>query len=130
VDYKVKVALLQSYKNAMASKEASVTKSITRLLADDFGIAVVRSDLTAFRQDEKEFSDWLQREPMHDMTPDEEEAFAAEAREATAKESEPGAEEESDEDKDSDKQEEETKPASSPEKNEESGPTPSDEVPA
>ncbi len=129
VDYKVKVALLQSYKNAMTEQEASVTKSITRLLADDFGIAVIRSDLTAFRQDEKEFSDWLQREPMHDMSDEEEAAFAAEAKEATEEETAPAGTAEKDEDDKKEEEEEPKEPSESPEDSEEPSPTPDEEVP-
>lgn len=127
VDYKVKVALLQSYRSSMTEQASSVTKSLTRLLADDFGIAVIRSDLTAFRQDEKEFSDWLQREPMHDMTDEEEAAFAAEAKEATEEETKPA--EASGEDEKKKEPEEKKKPSESPEDEEESAPAPDEEVP-
>lgn len=106
VDYKVRVALLRNYAQ-------SVNKSLTRLFVDDFGIAVIRSDLASLRTDEKEFSDWLHAEPLHDLTPEEEEAVMAEQEEA-ATEEEP--------------EEEEETPAS-PEDEEEPKPTPDSEVP-
>jgi hypothetical protein len=105
VDYKVRVALLRNYAE-------SVNKSLTRLFVDDFGIAVVRSDLTSLRTDEKEFSDWLHAEPLHDLTP-EEEKEVVESQEAAAKEEEEAPEE---------------TPAS-PEDAEEPKPTPDSEVP-
>lgn len=69
VDFKLRTALIDSYKN---SADAPVAKSLARLSTDDFGIAVIRSDLTSLRQDEAEFSEWLHSEPMHDTSPEEE----------------------------------------------------------
>jgi hypothetical protein len=65
VDYKLRVALMRSY-------ETSIGKSLTHLITDDFGIMIIRSDLTSLREDEKDFSTWLQAEPMHDTSPAEE----------------------------------------------------------
>lgn len=96
VDFKVRVALLRSYANQVpGSNEPTVTKSLTRLMVDDFGIAVLRSDLTSLRQDEQEFSTWLQLEPMHDLSPAEEqqvqEELQAQQQEPAAEESAPAA---------------------------------------
>lgn len=71
VDYKLRVALMRNY-------SAGVMKGLTHLTTDDFGVAVVRSDLTSLRQDEKEFSEWLHSEPMHDSSPAEEQAVEGE----------------------------------------------------
>lgn len=65
VDYKLRVALIRNY-------ASGVMKGLAHLVADDFGVAVVRSDLTSLRADEKEFSTWLHNEPMHDTSPAEE----------------------------------------------------------
>lgn len=70
VDFKVRVALMRNY-------ATDVAKSITHLTTDDFGVVVIRSDLTSFRPDEKEFSDWLRTEPMHDTSPAEEQQLDA-----------------------------------------------------
>ncbi len=69
VDYKVRVALMRNY-------NAGVMKGLMHLTADDFGVAVVRSDLTSLREDEREFSEWLHSEPMHDASPAEEQEVA------------------------------------------------------
>lgn len=71
VDYKLRVALLRNYSEG-------VMKGLIHLSTDDFGVAVIRSDLTSLRQDEKEFSDWLHQEPMHDTSPAEEAAVEGE----------------------------------------------------
>lgn len=84
VDYKVRVALMANYEDAedpqdeVAPEPPDVKKSLSRLMVDDFGVAVIRSDLTSFREDEKEFSDWLRKEPLHDTTPAEEAAVETE----------------------------------------------------
>lgn len=95
VDYKVLVALMRNYEQAMVGEmqEAPTTmKSLTHLAADDFGIAVIRSDLSTLRPDEKEFSTWLHSTPMHDTSPAIEQAIdeAMAAQEPT--EPTPGAE--------------------------------------
>lgn len=69
VDYKVRVALMRNY-------QGGVMKGIQHLSSDDFGVAILRSDLTSLRPDEKEFSDWLHFEPMHDTSPAEEQQVA------------------------------------------------------
>lgn len=71
VDYKVRVALMRNY-------SSGVMKGLMHLTTDDFGVAVVRSDLTSLREDEKEFSEWLHAEPMHDTSPAEEQAVQGE----------------------------------------------------
>lgn len=109
VDYKVRVALLRAYAN-------NVNKSLSRLFVDDFGIAVVRSDLADLRTDEKEFSDWLHAEPMHDLTPQEEEQVMQEREN-------PEQSEEEEPDTES------AQPAASPEDAEEPPPTKPTEVP-
>ena len=69
VDYKVRVALMRTYGQGMM-------KGIQHLTSDDFGVAIIRSDLKSLRPDEKEFSDWLHTEPMHDTSPAEEQQVA------------------------------------------------------
>ena len=71
VDFKVRVALMRNYAGGM-------TKGLMHLTTDDFGVAVIRSDLTSLREDEKEFSEWLHAEPMHDTSPAEEQAVQSE----------------------------------------------------
>jgi|688.fasta_scaffold01119_34 hypothetical protein len=110
VDFKVRVALLRNYREQVA--DPSVTKSLTRLLVDDFGVAIIRCDLNSLRQDEKEFSDWLQSTPMHDTSP------AIEAQ--VEQELQPQEEEEN---------EQPEQPPPSPEDAEEPPPTPDTEVP-
>lgn len=70
VDYKLRVALLRNYQGGIA-------KGLAHLTASDFGVLVVRCDLTSLRQDEKEFSTWLHSEPMHDTSPAEEQQMDA-----------------------------------------------------
>lgn len=67
VDFKLRVALMRNY-------ASGVVKGLAHLTTDDFGVVVIRSDLTSLRQDEKEFSEWLHAEPMHDTSPAEEQA--------------------------------------------------------
>lgn len=67
VDQKVKTALSDAY-------EQSVIKSLSRVQVDDYGVFVVLSDLTVKKPDELQFSVWLHSTPMHDATPEEEEA--------------------------------------------------------
>jgi len=75
VDYKLRTTLARNYQATGDVPDAAVAKSLSRLVVDDFGIAVVRSDLTSFREDEQEFSNWLHNEPMHDSTPETEAAI-------------------------------------------------------
>jgi hypothetical protein len=132
VDFKVRVALLRNYAEQVSgSNEPTVTKSLTRLLADDFGIAVIRADLTSMRQDEQEFSDWLQAEPMHDISPAEEQqvtqALQAQASEQSEQKPEAGAPPASPED--AEQKPEAGAPPASPEDAEEPAPTPDEEAP-
>lgn len=68
VDFKLRVALMRNYTQG-------VMKGLQHLVTDDFGVAVIRSDLASLRQDEQEFSQWLHSEPMHDTSPAEEQAI-------------------------------------------------------
>lgn len=77
VDFKVRVSLLRNY-------SAGMMKGLSHLSSDDFGVAVIRSDLTSLREDEKEFSDWLHSEPLHDTSPAEEAAVEAELEQQAA----------------------------------------------
>jgi len=92
VDFKVRVALLRNYEKSVNQTESTptVTKSLTRLMVDDFGVSVIRSDLSSLRNDEKEFSTWLHIEPMHDLSPEEEamvaEELSSQSEETDAKE--------------------------------------------
>lgn len=85
VDYKIQVALVRNY------EQNAMTKSLQHLSSDDFGIAIIRSDLTGLRQDEKEFSEWLHAEPMHDTSPAEEQAIAEELQADMAQQDQPEA---------------------------------------
>lgn len=87
VDYKVRDTLLNNYE-AMVSQSAgpqvpedpsegeeeaapedeAVEKSLNHVPTDDFGVAQVWSDLTTRRADEREFSEWLHSEPLHEVT--------------------------------------------------------------
>lgn len=71
VDFKVRVSLMRNY-------SSGVMKGLMHLTTDDFGVAVIRSDLTSLREDEKEFSEWLHAEPMHDTSPAEEQVVQSE----------------------------------------------------
>ena len=110
VDFKVRVALMRNY-------NTGVMKGLIHLTSDDFGIAVIRSDLTSLRQDEKEFSDWLHAEPMHDTSPAEDvqvdEILGQQQAQANQVQERP-----------------ESAEGGSPEDKPESTPTPDDEVPA
>jgi hypothetical protein len=74
VDHKVKLQLLENY---------GVEKSlqVLRQESDDLGVLAVHSDLTSLRTDEAAFSEWLHTEPMHDLTPEQEQAVADAAAE-------------------------------------------------
>ncbi|NJL53715.1 hypothetical protein HC928_00320 [bacterium] len=87
VDYKLRATLLRSYESG------AVAKSLTRLSTDDFGIAVIRADLTSMREDETEFSQWLQGTPMHDTSPAQEQQIAEELQEVQQPPEEAEAEE-------------------------------------
>lgn len=76
IDYKVRTTLIRNYEASIAGEASPITKSLGLMAADDFGIAVIRSDLTGLRPDEKEFSDWLHATPMHDTSPAQEAAVA------------------------------------------------------
>lgn len=81
-----------------APQEGDVQKSLTRVSTDDFGVNQVWIDLVERRADEREFSSWLQSEPMHDMTPQEE--AAKEELELTAESEEENPEEDAPEEED------------------------------
>jgi hypothetical protein len=86
VDFRLREELMRNYSTGMA-------KGLTRLSVDDYGVAVIRSDLTSLRQDEQEFSTWLHQTPLHDLTP----AELAEVEQTvvdmnTPEEPQPGAE--------------------------------------
>lgn len=75
VDYKLRTTLARNYTESAETPSPEVAKSLSRLVVDDFGVAVIRSDLTSFREDEKQFSDWLHVTPMHDSSPEAESAI-------------------------------------------------------
>lgn len=94
VDFKLRDALLERYKDTSSLTEEELGKSLARLSTDDFGIAVIRSDLTSLREDEAEFSQWLHSEPMHDTSPEIEEMVEEEldaSEEAVADEAQEGS---------------------------------------
>lgn len=82
VDFKLRVALMRNY-------STGISKGLVHLTSDDFGVAVIRSDLTSLREDEKEFSTWLHSEPMHDTSPAEEEAIGTALEEQAAQDAQP-----------------------------------------
>lgn len=112
IDYKLRDTLISNYeiqdveqiKEEMDTEEqgdteeADVQKSLSHVSSDDFGVNQVWSDLTTKRADEREFSSWLQNEPLHEVSPKEEElvqeAQEMAAQEMAAQEDEPEEEEE------------------------------------
>ena len=71
VDSKLRSVLLTNYKEA-------VTKSIVpRVDADGYSTRTVFSDLLGRHADELEFSTWLHAQPMHDISPEEQEEVEA-----------------------------------------------------
>lgn len=75
VDCKLRNLLLDNY---------DVSKSIVpRVEADDYGVLTVFSDLLGRRGDEVEFSTWLHSQPMHEITPEEQEEVSSAVERAT-----------------------------------------------
>lgn len=62
----------------------SLGKSFARVSGDSLGVFVVLSDLTSRKPDELQFSMWIHTEPMHQSTPQEDEALEAELEQAHA----------------------------------------------
>lgn len=97
VDYQVKSVLMRSYTDAQSEREeeaaaaapvadaedVDVTKSMTHAVGDDFGVSFVYSTLANKRPDELEFSTWLHAQPLHDVTPEEEDAIRDELERAS-----------------------------------------------
>ena len=89
VDVKVKNTLLDNYSQEEEGEEnfdeasepldelaeEPVEKSTTREMHDHYGVFQVSADLMERRSDELQFSIWLHAEPMHDLTPEEEDAI-------------------------------------------------------
>ncbi len=63
VDVKLRDVLLENYEGSI------VEKSLKRKKDEGYGVMQVFSDLTSRRGDEKQFSDWLHAEPLHDLSP-------------------------------------------------------------
>jgi len=83
IDYKVRDTLFNNYpteaedtppKNPNEDEE-QVEKSLKHVPTDDFGVAQVWSDLTTRRPDERDFSEWLHSEPLHEVSPEQQEAL-------------------------------------------------------
>ena len=70
VDVKLRDVLLDNYEESIEEVE----KSLKRKKDKGYGVMTVFSDLTSRRGDELQFSDWLHAEPLHDLTPEEQEA--------------------------------------------------------
>lgn len=122
VDTKVKNILLENYEEDTEGGEdklpeepdQEVQKALTFQPQDSYAVPAIFTDLMERRGDELEFSIWLHSEPMHDISPAEEEqietamAGVIEAQQAEA-DGDPAAEPESDqEDPEGDKPEGET----------------------
>jgi len=100
IDTKVKNILLENYEESPAEEDSelpeepdeNVAKALNFMPQDSFGVPAIFTDLVERRGDELEFSIWLHSEPMHDISPAEEEQIEAamaevvEAKEATAEE--------------------------------------------
>lgn len=104
LDYKLRDTLMNNYdvqnieeiQGGIENPEEDpeVQKSLTHVSTDDFGVNQIWSDLKTRRPDEREFSSWLQSEPLHDVSPQEdamihESETAAEQESAEAEEAEP-----------------------------------------
>ena len=92
VDAKLRNTLLDNYKEAAEE----FGKSLSRKVDEGYGVMTVFSDLTTKRGDEIQFSDWLHAEPLHDVSPEEQEAvdaFLQAKQEKDAQEAEGGEEE-------------------------------------
>lgn len=63
VDYKVRKVLLDRYADSV-----SKGLGLSRFTTDDYATLMIYSDLVGRRTDEREFSEWLHNEPMHDLT--------------------------------------------------------------
>lgn len=77
VDVKVRDTLLGNYQTKEDDDDPEaqeVAKSLARVTTDDFGVATIWSDLSSRRKDETAFSTWLHSEPLHDMSPAEQDA--------------------------------------------------------
>ena len=86
IDTKVKNVLLENYETGAEGSEGEglpeepeepVSKSLVYAAQDSFGVPAIFSDLVDRRGDELEFSIWLHSEPMHDISPAEEERIEA-----------------------------------------------------
>lgn len=83
IDYKVRDTLFNNYpteEDEQAPKnpnepEEQVEKSLKHVPTDDFGVAQVWSDLTTRRPDERDFSEWLHSEPLHEVSPEQQAAL-------------------------------------------------------
>lgn len=96
VDYQVKSTLMQAYTETQAENEKAaatavtpededpeVAKSLNHAMGDDFGVAFVYSTLANKRPDELEFSTWIHAQPLHDITPEEEDQLREELSNAS-----------------------------------------------
>lgn len=68
IDTKVKNTLLENY-------EETINKGLTTIEQDSYGVSYIYSDLVERRSDEVQFSIWLHSEPMHDISPAEQEVI-------------------------------------------------------
>lgn len=90
IDTKVKNILLENYEQDGTGTEGEglpeepVEKALVFEAQDSFGVPAIFSDLIDRRGDELEFSIWLHSEPMHDISPAEEERIEAAMAEVVA----------------------------------------------
>ena len=124
LDYKLRDTLMNNYdvqdidqiqaelgggdeESPEGEEEEAVEKSLTRVPTDDFGVNQVWSDLTTKRGDEREFSSWLQNEPLHEITPQEEEMVQQAGEAAATDEESPEEDQAPEEDQEQEQPEEE-----------------------
>jgi hypothetical protein len=94
IDDKVKTVLFMNYEKAV---NPVVAKSLGTAVTDSYGTATVWSYLDRKTENEMQFSAWLQLEPLHLISAQEEEAIADIIAREDASEDEEGTEEGEDE---------------------------------
>ena len=78
---------------APSAAPGAVTKSLTPALQDAYAVKIVTTELSERRQDEIEFSVWLHAEPMHDISPEEEQQLDEAVASVVQEDSSQGGEE-------------------------------------
>ena len=103
VDVKLQNTLLNNYdteeeeesteEEEPAEEEVGKSVAVEHMPQDDFGVFQVFSDLIEMRGDESQFSMWLHAEPLHDISPEEQEAVDEAMAQQMAEEEAPAEEE-------------------------------------